>query len=60
MAGKRGLTEAAESITIFVALCVWPEHFAVLVYGFAGVVCGDDGGQGEGISGLLNVKSLGG
>ena len=30
-----GLTEATETITIFAAMCLWPEHFAVLAYGFA-------------------------
>jgi hypothetical protein len=32
-----GLTEATETITVFAAMCVWPEHFAVLAYGFAGL-----------------------
>ena len=30
-----GLTEATETITVFAAMCLWPEHFAVLAYGFA-------------------------
>ena len=30
-----GLTEATETITVFAAMCIWPEHFAVLAYGFA-------------------------
>jgi len=30
-----GLTEATETIAVFAAMCVWPEHFAVLAYGFA-------------------------
>jgi hypothetical protein len=30
-----GLTEATETITIFAAMCLWPEYFAVLAYGFA-------------------------
>ena len=30
-----GLTEATETIAVFVAMCLWPEHFAVLAYGFA-------------------------
>jgi hypothetical protein len=30
-----GLTEATETITVFVAMCIWPEHFAELAYGFA-------------------------
>jgi hypothetical protein len=37
LAGKRGLTEATETIPVFFALCVWPEHSAVLAYGFAGL-----------------------
>jgi phosphatidylglycerophosphate synthase len=32
-----GLTEATETITVFAAMCIWPEHFAVLAYGFAGL-----------------------
>lgn len=30
-----GLTEATETLLFFVAMCVWPEHFAVLAYAFA-------------------------
>ncbi len=30
-----GLTEATETIAVFLAMCVWPQHFAVLAYGFA-------------------------
>jgi phosphatidylglycerophosphate synthase len=30
-----GLTEATETIAVFTAMCLWPEHFAVLAYGFA-------------------------
>jgi len=30
-----GLTEATETIAVFAAMCLWPEHFAVLAYGFA-------------------------
>lgn len=33
-----GLTEATETIAVFVAMCLWPAHFAVLAYGFA-VLC---------------------
>jgi hypothetical protein len=33
------LTEATETITVFAAMCIWPEYFAVLAYGFAGL-CG--------------------
>jgi hypothetical protein len=29
------LFEASENITIFAAMCLWPEHFAPLAYGFA-------------------------
>lgn len=32
-----GLTEGAETIVFFVLCCVWPEHFAVLAYVFAGL-----------------------
>lgn len=34
-----GLTEATETISIFVAMCIWPAHFAVLAYGFAVLCC---------------------
>jgi len=30
-----GLTEATETITCFVLMCLWPQHFAALAYGFA-------------------------
>jgi len=30
-----GLTEAAETLAFFVAMCTWPHHFAVLAYVFA-------------------------
>lgn len=30
-----GLTEATETIAVFAAMCLWPEHFGVLAYGFA-------------------------
>lgn len=30
-----GLTEATETLAVFVAMCVWPQHFAALAYGFA-------------------------
>ena len=30
-----GLTEATETLLCFVAMCLWPAHFAVLAYGFA-------------------------
>ncbi len=32
-----GLTEATETISVFVAMCIWPEHFAMLAYGFSGL-----------------------
>jgi phosphatidylglycerophosphate synthase len=34
-----GLTEATETIAIFIAMCIWPQHFAVLAYGFAALCC---------------------
>jgi phosphatidylglycerophosphate synthase len=33
-----GLTEATETLSLFMAMCVWPQHFAPLAYGFA-VLC---------------------
>jgi len=33
-----GLTEAAETLTCFVLMCLWPQHFALWAYGFA-VLC---------------------
>jgi phosphatidylglycerophosphate synthase len=30
-----GLTEGTETILIFVAFCIWPQHFPWLAYGFA-------------------------
>jgi phosphatidylglycerophosphate synthase len=33
-----GFTEATETITVFAAMCMWPQHFPVLAYGFA-VLC---------------------
>lgn len=30
-----GLTEATETLAFFVAMCLWPRHFAVLAYVFA-------------------------
>ncbi len=30
-----GLTEATETLTVFLAMCLWPQHFAPLAYGFA-------------------------
>jgi phosphatidylglycerophosphate synthase len=33
-----GLTEATETLLCFVAMCLWPQHFALWAYGFA-VLC---------------------
>lgn len=33
-----GLTEATETLTAFVAMCWWPQHFAAIAYGFS-VLC---------------------
>lgn len=33
-----GLTEATETLACFIAMCLWPQHFALLAYGFA-VLC---------------------
>jgi phosphatidylglycerophosphate synthase len=30
-----GLTEATETLAVFLAMCFWPEHFAPLAYAFA-------------------------
>lgn len=30
-----GLTEATETLAVFVAMCLWPQYFAWLAYGFA-------------------------
>jgi phosphatidylglycerophosphate synthase len=30
-----GLTEATETLVCFVLMCLWPEHFAAIAYGFA-------------------------
>lgn len=34
-----GLTEAGETLICFAAMCLWPQHFAWLAYGFA-ALCG--------------------
>jgi phosphatidylglycerophosphate synthase len=34
-----GLTEGTETILVFCAMCLWPQHFAWLAYGFA-AACG--------------------
>lgn len=33
-----GLTEATETLALFVAMCLWPAHFVLLAYGFS-VAC---------------------
>lgn len=33
-----GLTEATETLALFLAMCLWPQHFAELAYGF-GALC---------------------
>ncbi len=32
-----GLAEGAETIACFVAMCLWPQHFAPIAYGYAGL-----------------------
>ena len=32
-----GLTEATETLVFFAAMCLWPQHFAVLAFVFAGL-----------------------
>ena len=34
-----GLTEASETLALFVAMCIWPQHFALLAWVFAGLCC---------------------
>lgn len=34
-----GLTEATETLAVFVAMCLWPQHFAALAYAFAALCC---------------------
>lgn len=34
-----GLTEGAETITCFVLMCLWPQHFAVFAYIYATMCC---------------------
>lgn len=34
-----GLTEGTETLACFIAMCLWPGHFATLAYGFA-AMCG--------------------
>lgn len=35
-----GLTEAAETLLCFIAMCAWPQHFAPIAYGFAALCAG--------------------
>ena len=30
-----GLTEATETLAVFIAMCLWPQHFALLAYSFS-------------------------
>jgi phosphatidylglycerophosphate synthase len=34
-----GLTEGFETVLCFMAMCLWPEHFAVLAYIYASMCC---------------------
>ncbi len=34
-----GLTEGFETVACFVAMCIWPQHFAVIAYVYAGMCC---------------------
>ena len=34
-----GLTEGFETVACFVAMCLWPQHFAILAYIYAGMCC---------------------
>jgi phosphatidylglycerophosphate synthase len=34
-----GLTEGFETVMCFVAMCIWPEHFAAIAYVYAGMCC---------------------
>ena len=34
-----GLTEATETLAMFTAMCIWPQHFATLAYVFAAACC---------------------
>jgi phosphatidylglycerophosphate synthase len=34
-----GLTEATETLLLFIAMCLWPQHFAMLAYVFAAACC---------------------
>jgi phosphatidylglycerophosphate synthase len=34
-----GLTEGFETVACFVAMCLWPQHFAVIAYVYAAMCC---------------------
>jgi phosphatidylglycerophosphate synthase len=34
-----GLTEGFETVLCFVAMCLWPQHFAAIAYGYAALCC---------------------
>ena len=34
-----GLAEATETLAFFMAMCIWPEHFAPLAYLFTALCC---------------------
>ncbi len=34
-----GLTEGFETVTCFVAMCIWPAHFAIIAYVYATMCC---------------------
>jgi phosphatidylglycerophosphate synthase len=34
-----GLTEGFETVSCFVAMCIWPQHFAVIAYVYAAMCC---------------------
>jgi phosphatidylglycerophosphate synthase len=34
-----GLTEGFETVTCFVVMCIWPEHYAVFAYVYAAMCC---------------------
>ncbi len=34
-----GLTEGFETVLCFIAMCIWPQHFAVIAYVYAAMCC---------------------
>jgi phosphatidylglycerophosphate synthase len=34
-----GLTEGFETVLCFIAMCIWPQHFALIAYLYAGLCC---------------------